>query len=126
MKDHMKPSMREDPDYFILNVGTNDLATDREPEIIAKSIADLASTLKKENNNVCISNIIVRNGKWKDKAVDVNKVLAELCIERNMLLIDNSKRIKQTHLSSRKLHLNRTGSAILQDTYCKVLSDMLG
>ena len=46
MKDHMNPSLREKPDHTILHKGTNDLNNDR-PDLIAKSIADLAITLKK-------------------------------------------------------------------------------
>ena len=44
MKDYMKPSLRENPDHFILHVRTNDLNTERSPEVIAKSIAELAAT----------------------------------------------------------------------------------
>ena len=46
MKDYTKPSILENPDHFILHVGTNDLNTKRSPRLIAKSIADLATTLK--------------------------------------------------------------------------------
>ena len=61
MKDHMKPSMREKPDHTILYVGTNDLNSDRPPDFIAKSIADLAIDLKNNSRNVSVSNIIIRN-----------------------------------------------------------------
>ena len=46
MKDYMKPSLRENPDHFILHVGTNDLDMERSPELIAKSIVGLDTTLK--------------------------------------------------------------------------------
>ena len=41
MKDHMKASMREKPDHIILQVGTNDLNSDRQPDLIVKSIVHL-------------------------------------------------------------------------------------
>ena len=44
MKDYIKPSQRENLDYYILHVGTNDLCLDRSPELIAKSVIDLALT----------------------------------------------------------------------------------
>ena len=47
MKDYMKPSLGENPDHFILHVGTNDLNSERSPELISKSIADLATKLKR-------------------------------------------------------------------------------
>ena len=60
MKDYLKPSLRENPDHFILHVETNDLNSEQSPELIAKSIADLSASLKNENLDVSISNIIVR------------------------------------------------------------------
>ena len=38
LKDHAKPSFGQNPDYFVLHVGKNDLDSDRSPELIAKSI----------------------------------------------------------------------------------------
>ena len=61
MKDHMKASMREKPDHIILQVGTNDLNSDRQPDLIVKSIVDLTITLKNNSQNVSVSNIIMRN-----------------------------------------------------------------
>ena len=46
MKDFKKPSLRENPTSIILHAGTNYLNTKRSPELIAKSTADLATTLK--------------------------------------------------------------------------------
>ena len=45
MKDYMKPSLQENPYHFILHEGTNDLKTERFPELIVKSIVHLATTL---------------------------------------------------------------------------------
>ena len=61
MKDHMKASMREKPDHIILQVGTNDLNSDRQTVLIVKSIVDLAITLKNNSQNLSVSNIIMRN-----------------------------------------------------------------
>ena len=61
MKDHMKASMREKPDHIILQVGTNHLNSDRQPDLIVKSIVDLAITLKNNSQNLSVSNIIMRN-----------------------------------------------------------------
>ena len=84
MKDHMKPSMRKKPDHTILHVGTNDLNSDRPSDLITKSIVYLAITLKKNSQNVSVSNIIMRNDNFNEKAMDVNGYLKQLCIERNI------------------------------------------
>ena len=111
MKDYLKLSIRENPDHFVLHVGTNDLDSDRSLDLIEKSIVDVASSLK------TISNIIARNDRFMAKANEVNKCLTELCFERNFLLIDHSKTFKSQHLNGGKLHLNRRGTPILQNTF---------
>ena len=116
MKDYLKP------DYFVLHVGTNDLDSDRSPDLIAKSIVDVASSLKTDKHDVTISNIITRNDRFMAK--ELNKCLTELCFERNILLIDHSKTLKSQHLNDSKLHLNRRGTPILKNTFARVLSSI--
>ena len=79
VKDHMKPSLHANPDHFVLHIGTNDLNSDRSPELIAKSITDVGSSLKNDSHDVSISSI-VRNVRFKEKAAKVN----ESCAERNI------------------------------------------
>ena len=59
MKDYLKPSLRENHDHFILYIGTNELNTERSPELLAKFIVDLSITLKVNSHNASVSNIIV-------------------------------------------------------------------
>ena len=121
MKDYIKPSQRENSHHYILHVGTNDLCLDRSPELIAKSIIDLALTLKSESHDVSVSNIIVRNDRdtLNKKGCEVNAILMELCKEKNIYVIDNSKKIKPQHLNKGNLHLNQTGSRLLRDIIFK-------
>ena len=93
MKDHMKPSMRGKPDHTILHVGTNYLNSQRPSDLIAKSIVHLAINLKNNSQNVSISNIIMRNDSFNEKAMEVNGYLKQLCIEGNISLIDHTKTI---------------------------------
>ena len=74
MKDYMKHSLRENSDHFIIHVGTNDLNMERSPELIAKSIAELDTTLKSNSLDASISNIIVRtnNSNLNKKRCEVN------------------------------------------------------
>ena len=111
MKDYMKPSLRQNPDHFILHVGKNDLNTERSPELIAKSIVDLATTLKGNSRDVSVSNIIVRTDKsnLNEKGCEVNAHLTETCKERKLYLINRSKKIKSNHLNRGNLQLNQKG-----------------
>ena len=63
MKDYLKHSLRENPNHFILHMVTNYLNSKRSPELFDKSIADLTASIKNENHDVSISNIIVRTEK---------------------------------------------------------------
>ena len=84
MKDHIKPTLREKPDHIALDVGTNDLVSDRPPDLIAKSIVDVASSMKNKNHDVTVSNIITRADHLKEKANEVNDYLSKFRMERNI------------------------------------------
>ena len=77
MKYHIKPTLREKPDHNVLHVGTNDLVSDRPPDLIAKSIVDVASSMKNEKHDDTVSNIITRADHFKEKANEVNEMKQE-------------------------------------------------
>ena len=126
MKDYTKPSLRENPDHFILHVGTNDFNTERSPELTAKSIVDLATTLKGNSRDVRISNILIRpeDSNLNEKGCEVNAHLTEMCKERELNLIHHSKKIKPNHLNRGKSHLNQKGSKVLGDAFLKEISNV--
>ena len=131
MDDYKKPSIRDKPDHFIIHVGTNDLNLEVPPKSIAESIVDLAMSLKTESNDVSVSNIILRtdNSLLNQKGCEVNSHLKDLCEERNLYLIDSTKKyhhqVSSHHLNKGKLHLNRKGSKLLHDTFNRQLSHVL-
>ena len=92
----MKPSLRENPDHFTLHVDTNDLNTERSPELKVKSIVDIATTLKGDSRNISVFNIIARtdNMNLNEKECEVNTDLKDMCKERKFNLINHSKKYK--------------------------------
>ena len=82
MKDHMKPSMREKPDHTILHLRTNYLSNNRPSDYIAKSIIDLAITLKTNSQNISVSNIIMRNDNFNEKSMEINGYLKNSVLKR--------------------------------------------
>ena len=52
MNDYVKPSVRRSPDHFILHIGTNDLSSDKSSEEIARSVIDLATSIKNEKHDL--------------------------------------------------------------------------
>ena len=62
MIHYIQPSLSNAPNYFILHVGTNDLDSDKTAESIANTIIDHAMSLKNDQHDVSISNIILKTG----------------------------------------------------------------
>ena len=58
-----EPSIRAKPNHFIIDVGTNELNSNRPPDEIAKAIIDFASEMKSEKSDISISSIIMRADK---------------------------------------------------------------
>ena len=84
MKDHMKPSMRENPDHIILHIEADDLNGDGTRDLIPNSIIDLDITMKSDFQNISISNFIIRTINLNDKAMEVNGHIKRFCIEKNI------------------------------------------
>ena len=87
MEDSTKPSLRNPPDHFILHVGTNVLSSEK---IWYVEIPD-----------VSVSTIILRTDdkKLNEKGMEVNLRLKELSKEKNISLIDSSRRLKHSILT---------------------------
>ena len=91
MYDHLKPTLRDfNPGLFIIHVGTNDLPLNKTSNKIAEEIVNLAESVKKPSSNTVISDIINREGGYKTKADEVNKILEEICGKKGVSLIRNN------------------------------------
>ena len=88
-KDHAKPSLKQNSDHLVLHAGTNDLDSDRSPELISKSITDIAITPRIEKHDVTVSNVIPQSSHLQTKAKDVNTYLTRLSKENFFSLIDH-------------------------------------
>ena len=124
MVDHIKPVMRDKPDYIINHVGTNDVPSDKDAGDIAKSIVDLAMSAKSPTCDVSISNIINRKDKHQHKTQEVNNHEKEMYTNKNINLIDHRKNIKHQHLNKSKLHLTKRGTIILSTTFVREISNI--
>ena len=109
---------------IILQVGTNDLSSDKSPQKIASSITDLATSIKNKKHDVSICNIIIRadDKKLEEKRCEVNSFLGKLCKEKNFYVLLRSARIKRNHLTKGKFYLNQKGTKLLSDIFVKELS----
>lgn len=110
--DHINPVIRKKPDVVIVHGGTNDLQNDIDS---SKNIDKIISNVKKKSptTNIVISNLITRRDQpgLCQKVDETNKKLEVVCRQHNVDLISNQN-IKVSHLSSKKLHLNKSGSSL--------------
>ena len=67
MEHYSKPSMDSNPEFIILHTGTNSLRGERTPEDLAEEIIDLATSLKSDENEIVISEIIARRDQLNEK-----------------------------------------------------------
>lgn len=118
MLDYIKPIIRKEPDEVILHVGTNDLASSKEPKDIAENIVKVCQNIEDElpNVRINISEIIFR----KDSAdidkirMEVNKKLKAFCKSRDWKVISHS--FAAEDLNPKGIHLNKKGISNLAGT----------
>ena len=126
MYDYSKPTIRVfDPEVIVLHVGTNELNSPKKSSEIAKSIIDLAASLKTCTTRIVISLIIPRGDDLNNKASEVNDRLKNMCLNRNYLYIDHSDSINVAdHVNDGNLHLNKYGKAVLAKDFTNFLGNM--
>ena len=125
MADHVKPTIREEiPDNIILHTGTNELRSEKTSSQIAKSIIDLAMSIKNDVTSVIVSSIVPRFDEFNNKANEVNNRLVHMCRERNIPFISHTETIDPNkHLNESKLHLNFNGLKIFAENVSTFLSE---
>ena len=96
----MKPSLKNPLDHFILHIAMNDLSSEKSSVEIAESI-NMACRLKSKMHGLSVSTIILitNDKKINKKGMEVNLHLKEKSKEKNILFIDNSRKIKAQNLT---------------------------
>ena len=117
MNSYVKPSMKYNPNVVILNTGTNDLRSNKQPETIADEILKLALSIKSDDNEIVISGIVPRNDAFNPKGIAVNNCLKQKLPQNNIAFIDNENINPKMHLNNSGLHLNYKGVEILANNF---------
>ena len=107
-----------------MHCGTNDVSSERTVSQIARSIVELALTLKCEDNKKSISLIVPMNDNLNNKTNEVNSHLTYMCAERNIPYMDHTNSIQpENHLNESKLHFNRYGTKAFANSMSRFLSE---
>ena len=114
MADHVKPTIRRNPDLVILHAGTNNLR-EEDPKVTADGVMRLAMDMKK-HSEVMVSALTIRRDNLNTKGVKVNEILREECLRHNLVFISHEN-ITLNHLNGGGLHLNSKGTSILAGNF---------
>ena len=79
---------------MLIHNGTNDTPTRWQTDAIAEDIIQLALKLKTGLCGISVSNTVVRNDQYRNKASGVNCKLKDLCKEKNLHYVDHSNSFK--------------------------------
>ena len=108
MNHHVKPTLRENKDHFIIHIWTNDVTNNsKSHKVIDDSITKLAIQLKNKSHDVTICNITTRRDKWSVTVDEVNRHFEELFEKKNIYLLENSMPLKALDLSRSRLCFNK-------------------
>ena len=125
MKDHIRPSEGEKPDLVVLHLGINHLNSYMVPDIIAKSIIDLAVIMKSISKHVRVFKILMRNGNSNGNATEVNKYIKQFSFEKKHIFVDHTKTLHARSISKSKLHLSKSETSVLSSNFVKTISNIL-
>ena len=99
MEDYVEQYIRDkNLDHIVIQVGTNDLNSENNPEKIAKSI--LQRVVISEKRKVAFSEIIFISGRWIKDAEEVKRHLKDMCKIATINCNDNSSFNFKKHLSN--------------------------
>ena len=117
MKSYVQPSMKYNPNVVILNTGTNDLRSNKQPERIADDILNLALSINSNDNEIAISGIVPRNDALNPKGIAVNNFLKQKLPQNGISFINNDNIDPKMHLNNSGLHPNYKGVEILAKNF---------
>ena len=108
---------------MVIHSSTNDIASTINT---LQKIRKLINVIKENDVNEQIEIILSSAIHWdnhdvEDEINELNKILEHLCKGKGMRFIDNSN-IKSSPLNRSKLHLNKSGTALLTKNFPKIVN----
>jgi hypothetical protein len=119
MDDFINPILRKKPDQLVLHIGTNDLRR-AESQVVARGVINLAHKIKQQcpGIDIIVSGILTRTDvkALSNRVSETNRLIKSLCNQNNWDFLTNSN-MEAAHLNSKGLHLNLSGSQLLQNNF---------
>ena len=105
-----------------MHVGTNDVNS-KEPRLTAEGIVNLALPIEGDapNTNIAISGLVSKADDKDGKVSTVNKILKKFCHQNHWNFIEHNN-VDITHFNRGGLHLSKSGTALLEENFCKYIA----
>ena len=124
MKDHINPTIREQPDAIILHIGSNDIGKDIDT---ISNIQDIVSHIKRKSSHtkILLSSLLVRQDKKKiEEKVRGIDIELKKCCEENLVDYLSHDNIDDSCLGKGRLHPNKKGKAYLEKHFITCINAM--
>ena len=120
---YVRPTARKNPKMMVIHSGTNDVTY--KVNALQKTKKVINAIKENDVNNeieIVLSGVIHRDDQdLEDEINKLNEKLENLCKGKGMRFIDNSN-IKSSSLNRSKLHLNKSGTALLTKNFAKIVN----
>ena len=121
-KSCLLPAKSRSPENIVLYWVANNLKKEKSANEISNDITECTLLCKSDNNNVLVSGIVPRSGKFNAKATEVSRHLKNECLKRNICFICNSNINPKYNCNKSGLHLNWKGTNKLVENFLFALS----
>ena len=121
MNSYSVPTTKKNPRRIVLHCGTNDISNGTAPTEVDKEIVNLATSLKRNENEVFASSLVARGDRCNERVRQVNNILKVKCNREGLPFIDNSNIKPAHHLNRSSLHLNSEGTRMLDNNFLRAL-----
>lgn len=91
MKDYIKLTVQEKQDHVIFHIGTNELNSNRQLELISKLIVNQACILTSDSIDASIPNNIFHTDNNNENGITVISHLKLFCVEMNVFLEETQR-----------------------------------
>ena len=120
--DYVRPITRKNPKMMVIHSGTNDITNKVNTlQKIRKVIHAIKENDVNDEIEIVLSSAIHRDDQdVEDEISELHKKLENLCKGKGMRFIDNSN-IKSPSLNRSKLHLKKSGTALLPKNFAKIV-----
>ena len=120
--DYIRPTARKKTKMMVILSGTNGITNKVNTlQKIRKVINAIKENGVNDKIEIVLSSVIHRDDQdVEDEINELNKKLENLCKGKGMRFIDNSN-IKGSSLDRSKLHLNKSGAALLTKIFAKMV-----